>query len=366
MLAGNSLDLELWNDFFNGLLDATDSVLTVSWSPNGHFVLSGSEDKTLRLWDVASGKCLRTLDERRKGYAFSVSVFSVSWSPDGRFILTASEDKPLLMLGTIIKSEDKTLRLWEVASGKCLRTFKGHTYSVTSVSWSPDGRFALSGSWDKTLRLWEVSSGKCLRTLEGHTKRVNSVSWSPDGRFTLSGSDDLTLRLWEVSSGKCLRAFEGHTGYVNSVSWSPDGRFALSGSDDTLWLWDVFSGKCLRIFEGHTDRVNSVSWSPDGRCALSGSRDHTLRLWELDWEFEPNQPAGWDEGARPFLTVFLTIHTPYAGGMIRRDKPAWTEDDFRRLLDRLGCAGYGWLRPEGVRRELEKMAATWQGPPPLG
>jgi len=91
----------------------------------------------------------------------------------------------------------------------------------------------------------------------------------------------------------------------------------------------------------------------------------TLRLWELDWEFEPNQPADWDEGARHFLTTFLTLHTPYADGMVRRGKPPWTEEDFRRLLDRLGCAGFGWLRPEGFRRELEKMAAAWQGPPPL-
>ena len=85
----------------------------------------------------------------------------------------------------------------------------------------------------------------------------------------------------------------------------------------------------------------------------------------MDWEFEPNQPADWDEGARPFLNAFLTVHTPYADDLVRRGKPSWTEDDFCRLLDKLGCAGYGWLRPEGVRRELDKMAATWQGPPPL-
>jgi hypothetical protein len=149
--------------------------------------------------------------------------------------------------------------------------------------------------------------------------------------------------------------------------------------------------------------------SPDGRFALSGSHDNTVRLWELDWEFEPNQPADWDEGARPYLNAFLILHSvgqPPAqedlgplderldaiadilGGlygeraldMLDNFKEtgqtkgssthelaavAWTEEDFRRLLDRLGCAGYGWLRPEGVRRELEKLAANWQGPPSL-
>ena len=323
----------------------TEFVFSVAWNPDSRYALSASWDKTLRLWDVSSGKCLRTLEGHVSG------VNSVSWSPDGRYSLSGSEDK--------------TLRLWEVSRGKCLRTFEGHTSGVESVSWSPDGRFALSGSDDKTLRLWDVSNGKCLRIFEGHSNYVNSVSWSPDGRYALSGSRDKTLRLWEVASGKCLRIFEGHSNYVNSVSWSPDGRYALSGSiDNTLRLWEVNSGKNLRIFEGHTSTVTSVSWSPDGRFALSGSFDNTLRLWELDWEFELNQPADWNGGARHFVTTFLTLHTPYSDGLVRHGKPTWTEDDFRSLLDKLGCAGYGWLRPEGVRRELNNMAATWQGPPP--
>lgn len=91
-----------------------------------------------------------------------------------------------------------------------------------------------------------------------------------------------------------------------------------------------------------------------------------LRLWELDWEFEFNQPADWDEGTRPFLNAFLTVHTPNVDGTVRRGTPIWTEDDFRCLLEKLGCAGYGWLRPEGIRQELNEMAANWQGPPPLG
>jgi hypothetical protein len=85
----------------------------------------------------------------------------------------------------------------------------------------------------------------------------------------------------------------------------------------------------------------------------------------LDWELEPNQPADWDEGARPFLAAFLTLHPPARRWYSPWSKPSWTEDDFRRLLDKLRCAGYGWLRPEGVRRELDKMVATWQGLPPI-
>ena len=175
----------------------------------------------------------------------------------------------------------------------------------------------------------------------------------------------------EIASGRCLRTLEGHAGSVSAISVSPDGRYVLSGSSDaTLKLWEFASGLCLRTFEGHASAVKSVCLSPDGRYALSGADD--MRLWTLDWELEDNQPADWEEGARPHLENFLTLHTPRAVSLprdrqptkgeitlalTRRGKPTWTEEDFQQLLYTLDCAGYGWLRPEGVRRELEKMAA---------
>jgi FOG: WD40 repeat len=229
---------------------------------------------------------------------------------------------------------------------------------VLSVAFSPDGRYALSGSADDTLRLWDAATGREVRRFEGHTERVRSVAFSPDGRYALSGSDDSTVRLWDAATGREVRCFEGHTERVRSVAFSPDGRYALSGTNNkTVHLWDVATGQEIRRFEGHTAIVNSVVFSPDGRYALSGSVDKTLRLWELDWEWDFPDPADWDEGARPYLDIFLTLHTPYApDGLGRVGKPQWTEEDFQKLLQELGYRGYGWLRPEGVRRELEKMA----------
>jgi hypothetical protein len=135
-------------------------------------------------------------------------------------------------------------------------------------------------------------------------------------------------------------------------------------------LWEVSTGRCLRSFEGHTDWVTSVSLSADGRYALSGGLDGTLRLWELDWELEAHDPTDWDEAARPFLEIFLTQHTPYAGilptdrepseeeiqqALTRSGRATWIEEDFQGLIRQLQYAGLGWLRPEGVRRKLEEM-----------
>jgi hypothetical protein len=175
-----------------------------------------------------------------------------------------------------------------------------------------------------------------------------------------------------------VRKFEGHTDKVMSVSLSADGRWALSGScDQTLRLWDISTGQCVRVFDGHRGDVMSVSLSADGRWALSGSDDRTLRLWELDWEYEAHDLTDWDEAARPHLINFLTNHTPYAAtlppngnpteeqirlALTRRGKATWTDDDFKQLLYTLSCAGYGWLRPEGVRRKLEEITSNWKGP----
>jgi len=222
-------------------------------------------------------------------------------------------------------------------------------------------------------QLWEAAGHNShIPTFEGHGGYVTSVCLSADGRRALTGSEDKTLRLWDVATCQCLRAFEGHSQTVSSVSLSRDGRWALSGSHDcTLRLWDTQEGCCLRTFEGHTDKIRSVHLSADGRWAISGSEDKTIRLWELDWDYRAVEPIDWDEGARPHLESFLTLHTPYAAqlptdrapseeeitlALTRCGCPSWTQGDFQCLLETLANAGYGWLRPEGVRHELEKMA----------
>ncbi|CUS86186.1 WD domain-containing protein, G-beta repeat-containing protein [Candidatus Kryptonium thompsonii] len=213
-------------------------------------------------------------------------VTSIAFSPDGKTFVSGSADN--------------TLKLWDVSTGKEIRTFRGHSGDVTSVAFSPDGKIIISGSgglFDNTLKLWDVSTGKEIRTFRGHSDDVTSIAFSPDGKTFVSGSADNTLKLWDVSTGKEIRTFRGHSGGVTSVAFSPDGKTFVSGSDDnTLKLWDVSTGKEIRTFKGNSDRVWSVAFSPDGKMIVSGSHDGTTRLWDIATGKEIAQMVGFTDG----------------------------------------------------------------------
>ncbi|HKP03422.1 MAG TPA: TIR domain-containing protein [Chthoniobacterales bacterium] len=241
-------------------------IMSYGFSPDGKWALTASDDKTVRHWDLSSGRCIRVFE------GHTDAVESVTWSADQARILSGGHDK--------------TVRLWDVKSGRCLRVFEGHSQWVMSVALSADNKHVLSGSYDKTLRLWDLESGRTLQTLEGHKSYIHCVAFSPDQKLALSGSDhdtDKTVRLWDLRTGRCLRVFEGHASEVWGVAWSPDQRFALSCSvDDTVRLWDVNTGDCVRILEGHEGDVNDVKWNVNGRLAVSCDDVGSVRLWDVE------------------------------------------------------------------------------------
>jgi WD40 repeat protein/type II secretory pathway predicted ATPase ExeA len=206
----------------------------------------------------------------------TAGVTSVAFSPGGRYALTGSADK--------------TARLWDVTSGKEIRQFLGHADAVLSVAFSPDGRYVLTGSADKIVQLWDMATGQKVRQFLGHTDSVASVAFSPDGKYVLTGSGravtssaDRTARLWDVTTGLEVRRFTGHTDGVLSAVFSPDGKWIVTASHDkTVRLWDVATGQELRQFTGHTDYINSVAFSPDGRFILTASDDNSARLWDVN------------------------------------------------------------------------------------
>ncbi len=280
-------------------------VNSVAFSPDGKTLASGSEDNTIKLWNVESGKQIKSLE----GHASAVN--SVVFSPDGKTLASGSGDttiklwnaetgqqiKSIEVLNFTVKSvafspDGKTLalcsdgntfiRLWNVENGQQTNTLKGHTGSVESVVFSPDGKTLASGSYDHTVKLWNVESGQMIKSFEGHTERILSVAFSPDGKTLASGSWDTKIKLWNIESGQEIESLKGNANQVYSVRFSPDGKILASGDYGIIKLWNVESGQLIKSIEAHTDWVKSVAFSPDGKTLVSGGDDRTIKLWNVE------------------------------------------------------------------------------------
>ncbi|KAL8284649.1 hypothetical protein RB600_009186 [Gaeumannomyces tritici] len=161
----------------------------------------------------------------------------------------------------------------------CLQTLEGHSSSVNSVAFAHDGKTVASASDDRTVKLWDTATGGCRATLEGHSSYVNSVAFAHDGKTVASASRDHTVKLWDTATGDCRATLEGHSYSVNSVAFAHDGKTLASASDDrTVKLWDTATGGCLATLEGHRDGVNSVAFAHDGKTVASASFDGTVKL----------------------------------------------------------------------------------------
>lgn len=238
------------------------SVESVAVSPDGQTLASASVDNTIKLWEVVTGKLLRTIVRLDR-------VQTVAFSPDGLTLASG---------GTGFTGED-TIALWRVSDGILLRTFTGYRSTVYSVAFSPDGRTLASASEDRTVKLWDAANGTLLYTLAGHTDVVRSVAFN--GLVVASGSWDRTVKLWNAADGTLLRTLTG-TATANSVAFAPDGQTLASGnSDRTVKLWEVATGTLLRtlVADATALSVRAVAFSPDGQTLTAGNDNRSIRLW---------------------------------------------------------------------------------------
>ena len=227
-------------------------------------LISGSNDSTLRAWDVTTGTQRWEKDVSNPVYAVALP------SHDPFFIAYGGHN-------------NYNIRMRYSDDGDWRGEVVGHTRVINSLAFKPNSYLLASASDDTTVRLWDVGDNTNLRhvrTLRGHTDRVNSVAWSPDGRTLASGSHDGTVRLWNPNNGINFAVLRGHTERVTCVAWSPDGRILASGSrDGTIRLWNPDTHGTRRVLRGHTTVVASLAFHPNGQTLASASSDETIRLW---------------------------------------------------------------------------------------
>ena len=264
----------------------TGKVHNVAFRPDGKTIVSAgtSYDRTIRIWDVNTGRNLRT---------FKYQVFDVVFSPDGKTIISGSHDKNLYLL--------------DADTGKLGRTLSGHTDFVWYVAFSPDGKTIASRSQDQTICLWDANTGKLLQTITWHSHLpkhplehpLNTVIFSPDGKMIASVGDDQTIWLWDVNTGKQLRTIAKNTSpHRKNLAFSPDGSMIACNNWKDIDLWDVNTGKLLRTLTGYRENnpprrdrfsghilgspgIFMVVFSPDGKT-IAGANRQGIHLWDVN------------------------------------------------------------------------------------
>ena len=248
-----------------------DRVACVVFTPDGKHLLSGSRDRTLKLWEVDSGRVVGTLVVPRTIEHPCPEVTALSLSADGKLALSASDGR--------------ILTLWDLGAGKEVRTFEDDKGAYAPVALFPDCKRMVSASADGTLRIWDVPTGECLRTIE----RPNAKQARPiPEQVALSGGGKLVLStdaiIWETATGKVIRRLDEEQGNLTAVALSPDGKQVVTGGKDgSVNLWDIASGRLVRRFfgKGVPEQIWSVMFSPDGKYVLAAAGGGRIKLWDV-------------------------------------------------------------------------------------
>lgn len=292
----------LWH---HSLVGHTGGINSIAVTPDGSQILSGSNDKTVKLWDFETGRLLSSF----VGHTELVSAVAVT--PDGHRVISGSWDN--------------TIKVWDLQSGQLILSLVGHTDRVTSIAIVPDNRTLVSGSEDKTLKIWDLGTGRLLRSIEGHKGGINSLAITPDSRMIVSGGEQREIMVWDLKSGALIRSFDCHGTNITALAISPIGDYLITTTENNLKVWNLKTGRFLYALLGHgdflnsikvtsdnlhvvaggtkgyvyiwdfqnrnceslykhTDMVTTIATSPDGKLIFSASEDRSIKVWEIESE----------------------------------------------------------------------------------
>lgn len=285
-------------------------VTTLDFSPDGKTLVTGSSDKTLRLWDLATGNEIRNYN-----HEFRQGIYQCKFSNDGKMLAVVSWELVTAENRRYVQGFAKIL---DVQTGALIKRFDTDNHPASAVKFSADDKKVYTGTWGFYIKKHDLATGANdwvfdMNQYDYYTA-IQTLDLSPDNQYLVQGGKDNKIRVLNTENGKILyqlETWQGHTQWVNSTRFSPDGKYFASASDDGLIkIWETINGNLRHVFRGHTGGISQIAWHPDGKRLFSASGDKTIKAWNTDSpgeiSFKPFQTGLWYAPVSPDGNLLAT------------------------------------------------------------